>query len=465
MTRGRPSAGDDPRSGPGRRPSGYSHATMQAHPTRLVSLLVAAIALFAASSPGSAMIGGRDDADSPEANAAAQVAGGTGVLITPNIVLTAAHNVTGDRRGTPDGDALPQCADWQVPGRWYPLVRTTSDIDVSFGAARADRYTVQATHYTLPGCADMMMLRLAEPIPPRVASPVKVFVAAGAKSGAKDSDHFAGETLTMSGWGFTGRGTLPSVRQTAEAGYDGHDDELMRTSSPDSAVLEVGDSGGPLLWTHKGVRYVIGVAQGPSGTQGRYTPTFRRPVNGKPSVEQWFLTHVPEATQCPDPATAPAGTVPLVTWWSRDRKDNMTTSMVEWAGCYGAVRGPDYTYSNTAGFVFDPGSPQPVGTVPLYRWYNGSDRRDNWTTTQHESAGRARADLSPEYRFSRLEGYVFSPSQPRPPGTVPLYRWYDSDRKDNWTTSQHADAGAAGRGLSPAYGPPVLQGYVYPATP
>ncbi|MEM1401361.1 MAG: hypothetical protein AAGF58_15845, partial [Pseudomonadota bacterium] len=65
----------------------------------------------------------------------------------------------------------------------------------------------------------------------------------------------------------------------------------------------------------------------------------------------------------------------------------------------GRSRSPGYTMSRLEGYVFDPARPQPPGTVHLQRWYSSSGQ-DNWTTTDQEAPG-------PDYSFSRIVGFVY----------------------------------------------------------
>jgi hypothetical protein len=127
----------------------------------------------------STIIYGKDDENTIKANAVVWVLDPfpmqcTGTLVAADIVLTAGHCIS--PRGTPHEDALPQCpVDWQVPGRWYPL---TSPVAIGVGHDRAHfRFQTEATQYNMPGCADMMMLRLANAVPGDIARPMQVLIA------------------------------------------------------------------------------------------------------------------------------------------------------------------------------------------------------------------------------------------------------------------------------------------------
>jgi hypothetical protein len=106
----------------------------------------------------------------------------------------------------------------------------------------------------------------------------------------------------------------------------------------------------------------------------------------------------------------------LYKWWDSERLDNYTTTHPSWVGGPGEWRSPNYRFAGMEGLVFDPDSPQPPETDPLFSWWD-PDRKDNHTTTHPAWRGSPGETRSPNYRFSRLEGYVFS----RPvAGTWPL---------------------------------------------
>jgi len=81
----------------------------------------------------------------------------------------------------------------------------------------------------------------------------------------------------------------------------------------------------------------------------------------------------------------------------------------------------------------------------LFSWWNAS-REDNFMTTDPRwsatisrlrSKGNhlANGRLQEGYRLYRLEGLIFSPRNPKPSGTVPLYSWYNPERGDNFISS------------------------------
>jgi hypothetical protein len=123
----------------------------------------------------------------------------------------------------------------------------------------------------------------------------------------------------------------------------------------------------------------------------------------------------------------PTGTVPLFSWFNPTARDNFASSEPQWTVPVSSlvwsgealVGGPTrsgWTMYRLEGFVFDPRAPQPVGTRPLFRWYNATSG-DNFTTTDPRfsipmSSVRWRGDLIEPaatvdgYTVVRLEGFV-----------------------------------------------------------
>jgi hypothetical protein len=317
----------------------------------------------------------------------------------------------------------------------------------------------------VPGCADIFLVKLEDAVPASDATPAKVLVAAGGGEGARDANILQGKNLIVAGWGRSESGGTPSVRQVAMGRYLRNDDEKLYVRGNTGAITDSGDSGGPAFWDlGGGRRLLVGILQGPTpaANENRYTPTFRRSINGKPSVGDWFSEVVPDAVLCDEALGALERTVPLLSWWSPSRQDNFLTADARWAGCVQTVRSPDYRFVRTEGYLFNPGLPQPPGTVRLYSWFS-PDRGDNHTTTHPrwsywEGGGRTR---DPDYRFVRLEGFLFDPDRPQPAATVPLFGWYSPSRGDNWTTGAFVAEGRSGAGLQPDYGSPRLMGFAH----
>lgn len=157
---------------------------------------------------------------------------------------------------------------------------------------------------------------------------------------------------------------------------------------------------------------------------------------------------------------------PLHGWWSLSRGDNFATTQPSWVGSYGQTRSPDYNFVRPEGYVFSLSYLQPKGTVPLYSWHSPS-REDNFLTSDPNWAGEPGDSRSPDYGFVRVEGYIYDPSLPQPPGTLPLYSWYSPSRGDNFATTHPSWVGASGQTRSPDYQFVRLEGYVlsHPSLP
>jgi hypothetical protein len=140
---------------------------------------------------------------------------------------------------------------------------------------------------------------------------------------------------------------------------------------------------------------------------------------------------------CVRPLEAPPGMIPLHSWWSQDRGDNFCTSQAAWAGCTNSMRFPAhrfvYRFVRFEGFAFDPDQPQPEHTVPLHSWYNDF-RGDNFLTSDPRWGGDIDPNKDGYVRFRR-EGFIHDPRRPQPPGSVPLFSWWNPSLSDNFATS------------------------------
>ncbi len=412
--------------------------------------------------PAAAISGGRTDVSSPGADAVVRLLGCTGTLITPTVVLTAGHCLSEEDRGTnaphhPPAQVLGRCPhNWQVAGRWY---RLTQGRNVSFGRdRRTPTATRRTTHYAMTPCADMVLLRLDRAVARRIAVPIPVLANLGDHRGTTDADLLKGESFTAHGWGLDASGSVPRLRQRADARYGSRTDEKLIPAMQAGASIQPGDSGSPLIWTSPSkIRYVVGVAQ-QSGTNPVYTPTFRGPVLDFPPVSALFSKAVPEALYCPTSQLRRAGTLPLGAWWGSQRQDNAIIADNSFAGCHSAIRSPGYRFFRLEGHVFAAARPRPPGTVPLYHWYSPL-RGDNFVSTSHQRAGSAGAAIG-DYRFVRIEGYVYHPGRTKPAGTRTLFTWYSPSRKDHYTTTMHAAVGARRGSLLPDYRFVRVEGFV-----
>ena len=154
--------------------------------------------------------------------------------------------------------------------------------------------------------------------------------------------------------------------------------------------------------------------------------------------------------------------IPLFSWYSPSLGDNFATTKKISQGCRQESiswdSSSDYRFVRLEAIIFSPDKPQPEGTIPLYRWYE-LPHGDNWTTSQHSGKGSIGEPLSQSHSSPYFEGYVYPPSYGFREGLVPIYSWYSPGRVDNWITSQHANVGSRGEGLTPDYRFVRLEGY------
>ncbi len=151
------------------------------------------------------LLAGTDDIGSPTTNAVVSLGGCTGTLITSQIVLTAGHCFDGTRyRERPEGhvdyphDDGGGCNDWQDPTRWYNFASgRTVRVKVGVDQTQPDQ-TFMADQYSLPGCVDILMVKLTRPVPRSVAVPVEVATRNSFLESIRGSD------LRMVGFGTTG---------------------------------------------------------------------------------------------------------------------------------------------------------------------------------------------------------------------------------------------------------------------
>lgn len=419
---------------------------------------------------GVALNNATNDTASRITNATVWAGGCTGTLIAPDLVVSAGHCDAFDRPdySPPPAYSVECAADTEVSGRWYAL---TGQPDIRVGndlsdLTAPDVFTTRAVEYSLPGCADIIVLRLEDPVPTALAEPVKVLTEVGEGPGATPaSGLFEGTTFIAAGWGLA-NGVSTTIRQTAEMTMVSSNNSFIWTTGPNGVnSTAAGDSGSPLYWdAPSGRRYLVGVLQGSS--RDRYTPTFRNSYRlssiDTPDVGAFFERIAPDAVTCDTFDDRPSGTVPLYRYYEgNERQDNFTTADPAWIGCAETRREPGYKMSQLEGYLFSPDVPQPRGTVRLYSWWSG-DRGDNvitsFPTWIYYEGGPATRE--PGYSLVRFEGYAFDPALPQPDGTRALYAWLSRGRGEYWVTTKHAEIGATGGGLSPDYERPTLMGYV-----
>jgi hypothetical protein len=109
--------------------------------------------------------------------------------------------------------------------------------------------------------------------------------------------------------------------------------------------------------------------------------------------------------------SALAAKVPLVSYFNPVNGDHFTTSHPLWVCDYQntcSFNTGDYAAVGMQGHVWSPADPQPAGTVPLFNWFNES-RQDNFLTTDPAWAGNV-GDLKSsgvdQYRLIRIEGFI-----------------------------------------------------------
>ncbi|NHZ92859.1 hypothetical protein F2P45_28185 [Massilia sp. CCM 8733] len=123
---------------------------------------------------------------------------------------------------------------------------------------------------------------------------------------------------------------------------------------------------------------------------------------------------------------------PLYGLWNAATADNWnTTSRI--GGALFDARNPAAKYARTDGFIFKASLPRPVGTIPLYSWYNASNG-DHFSTTNPVWAGTP-FETRGGYVMQAISGYVHDPARPQPPNTLPLYSWFSPSRQDNFMTT------------------------------
>lgn len=332
--------------------------------------------------------------------------------------------------------------------------------------------TVESSSYSVAGYADIAIMRLDRPVSTDIAIPAPVM--SHLFNNERDIRTFLRRQQFVA-VGFTISNPTRRNVQMSFGEYPLRNDLVMlRTEGFEGSTIEPGDSGSPLFILRRepdGLkRYVVGISQGVEGGGGRYTLT------GVNLARRGALLSFPyDPSSIDRQVAAPIGewlnnvlyadftqrfaVVPLYNWYSSARGDNFLSSDPRWAsdplgivpnstGLYldpPRIQNEDYRMFRLEGYAFNPKRPQPLGTVPLWSWYNPA-REDNFATThglwssdprsvswngEHISGGRNRDG----YTQYRLEGFIYDTRLPQPPNTRPLFSWWNSSRADNFATT------------------------------
>lgn len=142
-------------------------------------------------------------------------------------------------------------------------------------------------------------------------------------------------------------------------------------------------------------------------------------------------------------------------WWSGGYGDNFATRDLDWRGCVGESRSPDYGWVRVEGKLYTTSGT--TGTTPLYRWY-GQQLQDNVVTA--DPAWGPGTVHQPDYKYVRAEGYIYRPDVTPPTGAVGLYTWYSPGRGDYFTTSHPTWVGNPGDTRGPDYTCIRKEGYL-----
>jgi Trypsin len=344
------------------------------------------------------------------------------------------------------GRGHPEMPDSIFDEKWHLIPTAPAQVRVGPDSLNP-RFTATARYFTHPRIdpdgihVDFAVLGLDQQVPADIATPRQ----AALERPAIDSS----TTFAVYGYGGGRR-----FRQFAMAtGYADLPPPLVNAFDvflTGGAFGEAGDSGGSIF--HGGTTGpVIGVirAVGSGGLiEGR--STFGRGDPG-PDVSAFLRTKL-EVSFCGQirgqlNLTSPA---PLAFHWhSPSRGDNLTTTDPAWGGCEGDVRSPDYRFSSLEGRMFSAARPRPAGTRAIHLWYSPS-RADNFTTSAWTGGpGDVR---SPDYQYVALQGYAYDPASPSPgPGTVAMHSWFSPSRGDNYGSTSPGWQGGPGDTRSPDY--------------
>lgn len=178
--------------------------------------------------------------------------------------------------------------------------------------------------------------------------------------------------------------------------------------------------------------------------------------NNKTNIQVWTINgstaqqfKFQEAQHAPPPADSYGKA--LEHYWNGSRKDNFTTATT--TGKNNALRG-GYKFVRVDGYVLNKSTSTEGQAVPLYLYYS-SARKDNFTTATQEGI---RAAEAAGYRRAGIEGYVLKTVKaPYRKLYKPLWLYYSPTRKDNFVTATKQGMAAAEAG---GYRKVRIEGYI-----
>lgn len=274
------------------------------------------------------------DDDTPERNAVGWFGPDCMLsLIAPRIALTAAHCLPIARRAPRDpkkgvnlcegfDDVLQGYTPWERPDRWYEVVTPDGSAPLSarFGPRRSDAaHEVDIVAYSLGHCSDLLLVRLARPVPRAVARPMRVVTDLGGGVGtgvnAELSQALARLELRQIAFDVGSAATRRTGPAAVAAGNRCHLFTEPTAADP-SGVGQVGASGAPLAASVDGDEYLFGVLIGAGvfdpdicgaiaelpSAHAVYTPSFRAEIPGAAAQDlaEWIAYQAPQAsTQLP----------------------------------------------------------------------------------------------------------------------------------------------------------------------